>query len=300
MPIIIPEELPASKTLLGENIFVINERRAKTQDIRPLKICILNLMPDKVATETQILRKLSNTIIQIEITLLATKSYRPKNTSRHHLASFYKYFSDIKGSKFDAMIITGAPVEHLEFSQVDYWQEITEILNWCESNVFSSLFICWASQAALYHYYGIGKVPLQNKLFGVFSHLKEDENNRLFQGMRSGFFVPHSRNTQSVEKEIRRHAGLKVLASLPFGGVHLVADTSGRRLFMAGHPEYDEDTLKKEYLRDLGKSNVALPQNYFEGDNPANPIINTWQSDASLFYLNWLNYYVYQETAYEW
>ncbi|MGX6978036.1 homoserine O-succinyltransferase [Vagococcus elongatus] len=298
MPIIVPEDLPAAGILQDENIIIMKELRAKTQDIRPLKICILNLMPDKITTETQLLRKLSNSIIQVDITLLTTETYQAKNTDKRHLKNFYQLFSDIRHNKYDAMIITGAPIEHLAFEEVDYWQELTTIFDWCQTNVFTTLFICWASQAALYYYYGIDKKPLKNKLFGVFEHQKKEAHHRLFQGMGDTFWVPHSRNSASDNEAILNHPDLRVLATSPEAGNHLLSSKNDKFVFMAGHPEYDADTLEKEYLRDLLLDNVDLPKNYYQNNQKDQPILNRWVSDASLFYLNWLNYSVYQETDY--
>ncbi|WRS27939.1 homoserine O-succinyltransferase [Oscillospiraceae bacterium MB08-C2-2] len=299
MPVIIPEKLPATQALIDSNIFVMNEGRAHSQDIRPLRICILNLMPDKITTETQLLRKLSNSIIQVQITLLTMKSHTSKNTSAGHLKSFYQYFEEIKEQNFDGIIITGAPLEHLPFETVDYWKELAEILDWCKTHAFSSLFICWAAQAALYHYYGIEKNDMPEKLLGVFPHCKEDPKNKLFLGMNDTFFAPHSRYTQSDAQAIRNNPQLTVLASSEQAGIHLVASRDGRRLFMSGHPEYDRGTLLKEYQRDQHLENAPFPQNYFQDNDPTKEIIALWESDASLFYLNWLNYSVYQETEYE-
>lgn len=277
----------------------MNEGRAKTQDIRPLRIAILNLMPDKITTETQILRKIGNTIVQIDITLLAIENHISKNTSQTHLDTFYRYFSDVKGEYFDGIIITGAPIEHLSFQDVSYWNELKEIFDWTKTNVFASLFICWGSQAAMKHFYGIEKSAFDKKLFGVFPHIKECENDPLFLGMDDVFYVPHSRNTESIPEEIRTNPNLEVLASSPQAGIHLAATKDRRQLFMTGHPEYDTDTLLKEYQRDIQNHSVEIPANYFIGDNPANGIDTRWKSHASLFYQNWINHYVYQVTEYE-
>ncbi|XKM13681.1 homoserine O-succinyltransferase [Orbaceae bacterium ac157xtp] len=298
MPVIIPETLPASQFLKDEGIFVINEQRAKTQDIRPLKIAILNLMPNKIVTETQLIRKLSNSIVQVEITLVAIKDHQVKNTAQSHLDSFYDYFDDIKTNYYDAMIFTGAPIEHLEFTKVSYWEEFINILDWAKTHVFSSLFICWASQAALWHFYGIDKYTFAKKLFGVFPHKAEVSNEQLFLGMDNPFYAPHSRHTTSDEAAIRSHPELTVLASSNEGGIYAVKNTNQRQLFISGHAEYDENTLFTEYLRDADSEQVTLPKNYFINDNPEHGIETKWKSDASLFFQNWLNYYVYQTTDY--
>lgn len=299
MPVIIPKELPATQKLIDQNIFVMNEGRAHTQDIRPLKICILNLMPDKITTETQLLQKLSNSIIHIDVTLLTMESHKSKNTPEEHLVSFYKHFSDIKDQKFDAIVVTGAPIEHLEFQQVTYWNEITEILDWCETNVFCSLFICWATQAATYHYFDMPKKLYPDKLSGVFPHIKEEKTNPLLLGMDDIFYVPHSRFAYNDDKDIRANKNLKVIASSKEAGIHLFSTLDNRKIFMTGHPEYDTETLYNEYKRDLRSDKLVIPKNYFMDDDPSKPIITRWKSSASLFYLNWLNYFVYQETDYD-
>lgn len=299
MPVIIPESLPAAKVLKDNGVFVMTEKRAQTQDIRPLKICILNLMPDKITTETQLLGKLSNGIIQIEITLLAIKGHISKNTAQTHLDAFYSYFGDVKDQYFDGMIVTGAPVEMLDFESVTYWEELKEILDWSKKHVFSSLFICWASQVALYHFYGIEKHKFGKKLSGVYPHTAEEKNSKLLIGMDEVFYVPQSRNTESDAKAIRVHPDLKVVASSKVSGLHLVATHDERQLFMTGHPEYDKDTLLKEYLRDIDEPYVSVPENYFVDNDPEKGVQTLWQSHASIFYQNWLNYFVYQETWFD-
>lgn len=300
MPVIIPETLPATQCLTDEGIFVMNKQRANTQDIRPLKIAILNLMPNKIATETQLLRKLSNSIVQVEITLVAIEHHQTKNTAQSHLNAFYRHFNEIKHQFFDGLIITGAPVEHLDFEAIDYWQELQTILDWSKNHVFCSLFICWASQAALYHFYGINKEPFANKLSGVYPHKKSVTHDALFFGMDDVFYVPQSRNTASTETAIRNHNKLVVLAESDQAGIHLVATHNRRQVFMSGHPEYDDETLLNEFLRDsAANKNVPLPQNYFHNNDPSQGIETRWKSHAALFYQNWLNYYVYQATNYE-
>lgn len=296
MPVIIPEALPASAILKEHGVFVMNEIRAQTQDIRPLKICILNLMPDKVTTETQLLSKLSNGIIQIEITLLAIKNHTSKNTAQTHLDNFYSYFDEIKDQYFDGLIITGAPVEMLEFEEITYWDELQKILDWSKTHVYSSLFICWASQVALYHFFGIKKQLFPKKLFGVYSHQAEEKNSQLLIGMDQIFYVPQSRNTQSDPVAIRNHPQLKVIASAEQAGIHLVSSRDERQVFMTGHPEYDKDALLKEYLRDINEPYVSVPENYFVDNDPSKEVQTLWQSHGSLFYQNWLNYFVYQKT----
>lgn len=296
MPVVIPEQLPANQILRDHGVFVMNTGRAQTQDIRPLKVCILNLMPDKITTETQLLGMLSNSIIQVEITLITMKSHVSKNTSQNHLDTFYNYFEDIKDQFFDAIIITGAPIEHIEFEDVDYWQELKEIFEWTKTNVFSSLFICWASQSALYYFYGIEKEYFPKKLFGVYLHTKEAPKNPLFLGIDDEFYVPQSRNTRSNEAKIRQNPSLQVLSSSKEAGINLVTSVDRRQLFISGHPEYSTDTLLREYLRDIDKANVDIPKNYFKNNDPHGEIVTNWKSHGNMFYNNWLNYYVYQET----
>lgn len=296
MPVIIPEALPATNILKESGVFVMTKRRAQTQDIRPLKICILNLMPDKITTETQLLSKLSNGIIQIEITLLAIKNHTSKNTAQTHLDTFYSHFENIKDQYFDGLIVTGAPVEMLGFEEITYWQELQEILTWSKTNVFCSLFICWASQVALYHFYGITKHCFQNKLFGVYPHQAEEKNSQLLIGMDSIFYVPQARNTESDPIAIRKNPHLKVIASSKQAGIHITSSLDERQVFMSGHPEYDKDSILKEYLRDINEPFNKIPENYFQDDDPAKEIQTLWQSHGSLFYQNWLNYFVYQKT----
>ncbi len=300
MPIKIPNDLPATKVLTEENIFVMTETRAMTQDIRPLKILLLNLMPTKIDTETQISRLLSNSALQVELTLIMTKTHQSKNTSKDHLFAFYKYFEDVKDMKFDGMIITGAPVEHLEFEEVEYWQELCEIMEWSKSNVHSTFHICWGAQAGLYYHFGIPKVALDKKLFGVFPHTADYKRSTLFRGFDDVFYVPHSRHSTVRREDVEKVSQLKILASSPKAGVYAVSSRHGRQIFITGHSEYDRDTLKKEYLRDknLGKP-IDIPDNYFPNDDDTKDPIVTWRSSAALLFANWLNYFVYQATPYD-
>ncbi len=299
MPIKIPNELPAAQTLAEENIFVMSELRASTQDIRPLQILLLNLMPTKVVTETQFSRLLGNTPLQVELTLMHTKSHQSKNTSEEHLLAFYCTFDDIKDRNFDGMIITGAPVEHLAFEEVEYWKELCEIMEWSVTHVHSTFHICWGAQAGLYYHYGIDKQQLDRKLFGVFPHIADYKKSMLFRGFDDVFMVPHSRHTTVDRKDIESVKGLKILASSPEAGVFAVATRKGRQIFITGHPEYDADTLKKEYVRDVeaGKP-IDIPKNYFPDNDPAKTPPAMWRSSANLLYSNWLNYFVYQTTPF--
>ncbi|MBQ9545136.1 MAG: homoserine O-succinyltransferase [Clostridia bacterium] len=300
MPIKIPNALPATKILQDENIFVMTEDRATSQDIRPLRIALLNLMPTKIDTETQLSRLLGNTPLQIDLTLLHTSSRVSKNTPGEHLLSFYKVWDDVKEEKFDGMIITGAPVEHLEFEEVDYWDELCAIMEWSKTNVHSTFHICWGAQAGLYYHFGIKKYPLEKKLFGVFPHKADYKRSILLRGFDDVFFVPHSRHTAVRREDIEAQPKLKILASSEEAGVYCVSTKNGRQIFVTGHSEYDADTLKKEYLRDvsLGKP-IDVPKNYFVDDDPEKEIIVNWRSHANLIYSNWLNYYVYQTTPYD-
>jgi homoserine O-succinyltransferase/O-acetyltransferase len=300
MPVNIPKDLPARKLLEDENIFVMTEKRARQQDIRPLHIAILNLMPTKITTETQLLRLLGNTSLQVEITLLHMDSHESKNTSPEHLAAFYSTFDKIQHEKFDGLIITGAPVENLEFEQVDYWKELTAILDWSTHNVFSTLHVCWGAQAGLYHHYGVPKYALPAKQFGVYDHVILDRHERIVRGFDEIFPAPHSRHTANRRADIVKAPGLRLIAESPEAGVFLIVSDDGRRLFVTGHPEYDRGTLQAEYERDVKKGlPIGVPRNYFPGDDPrAEPRV-TWKSHAHLLYANWLNYYVYQETPYD-
>ena len=300
MPIKIPNLLPATQTLHEENIFVITENRAITQDIRPLRIVMLNLMPQKITTETQIARLIGNTPLQVELELLQTATHKSTHTSEEHMLSFYKVFDDIKDQKFDGMIITGAPVENVEFEEVDYWPELCEIMEWSKTHVTSTLHICWGAQAGLYYHYGVPKVPLPEKMFGVFEHKLDYKRSILFRGFDDTFMVPHSRHTGNRREDIESVEGLRVLASSDEAGVFVVSTDRGRQIFVTGHSEYDGDTLKKEYLRDKGKGlDIAVPKNYFPNDDPQKEPIVRWRSCANLFYSNWLNYFVYQTTPYD-
>lgn len=300
MPIKIPDTLPAYGVLESENIFVMSEKRAATQDIRPLKIVILNLMPTKITTETQLMRLLSNSPLQIEITLLKTSSHESKNTSKEHLSAFYHTFSEIKQQKFDGMVITGAPVEDMDFERVDYWEELCEIMEWSKNNVYSCFHICWGAQAALYYHYGIKKHPLDQKLFGVFRHKVLIPSHPLLRGFNEYFYAPHSRHSTVLTEDIEACPALDILAHSEKTGVYIAASHDMRRIFVTGHSEYDFDTLKNEYLRDKAKSyEIALPENYFPDNNPDNEPVNFWRSHAHLLYSNWLNYFVYQRTPFE-
>lgn len=300
MPIKIPNELPATKVLNNENIFVITETRALTQDIRPLRIAILNLMPTKIVTETQLARVLGNTPLQVEVELLHTKSHISKNTSEEHLLSFYKTFDQIKHMKFDGMVITGAPVENLPFEEVDYWQELTEIMEWSKTNVTSTFHICWGAQAALYYHYGVPKYPLDKKLFGVFKHKVDHKTSILFRGFDDEFFVPHSRHTTIKREDIEKVPELKILSTSDDAGVYVVSTAQGRQIFVTGHSEYDADTLYKEYKRDVDAGlPIEVPKNYFPDDDPTKTPVMNWRGHANLLYSNWLNYFVYQTTPYD-
>ncbi len=299
MPIRIPDSLPAREALDAENIFTMTEYRAFHQDIRPLKVLILNLMPTKIVTETQLLRKLSNTPLQIQVELLQTASYVGHYTDVSHLESFYTTFEQIKDNKYDGLIITGAPVENLEFEEVDYWPELCEIMAWSKTHVHCTLHICWGAQAGLFYHYGIPKRPLDKKLFGVFPHQVLKPNAPLFRGFDDVFYAPHSRYTEVWEADILR-AGLEVLARSEEAGVFLAKTEDSRQFFVTGHPEYDPDTLAKEYQRDRDKGlDIAVPAHYFPGDDPTKEPIVRWRSAAQLLYTNWLNYYVYQTTPYD-
>ncbi len=299
MPIKIPNDLPAVKTLYEENIFVMTETRAITQDIRPLKLLILNLMPLKIDTETQLSRLLGNSPLQVEIELICTKSHNSKNVSPGHLQAFYKHFDDVKANKYDGMIITGAPVEQLPFESVDYWDELCEIMEWSKHAVHSTFHICWGAQAALYYHYGIKKHSLDKKLFGVFKHRVERKSSMLFRGFDDLFNIPHSRYTTVLREDIEAVPELRLLAYSDKAGVFAVSTDNGRQIFITGHPEYDSDTLKKEYIRDREAGlDTAEPENYFEEGNIDDPP-STWRSHANLLYSNWLNYYVYQTTPYD-
>jgi homoserine O-succinyltransferase/O-acetyltransferase len=300
MPVKIPESLPARGILEAENVFLMEERRALRQDIRPLRIAILNLMPTKVATETQLLRLLGNTPLQLEVTLLHTASHTSKNTAAEHLLEHYVSFEEVRNQSFDGLIVTGAPVETLPFDAVDYWQELAQLLDWAQTNVFSCLFICWGAQAALHHYYGIPKYELPEKMFGVFPHRLLTRHERIVQGFDDVFFAPHSRHTETRREDILADPRLMLLAESDEAGVYMVQSTDLRRVFVTGHSEYDPCTLQGEYTRDLGKGlPIGVPRNYFPGDDPTREPQVRWRSHANLLFANWLNYFVYQETPYE-
>jgi len=300
MPIKIPDQLPSKDILEGENIFTMSEHTALHQDIRPLRLLILNLMPTKIVTETQLLRKLSNTPLQIEVEFLQTISYKSKNVDHEHLASFYTSFNDIRDQRFDGMIITGAPVENLEFEDVDYWDELCDIMEWTSSNVHSTLHICWGAQAGLFYHYGIQKYPLGPKLSGVFSHTVIKPQSPFFRGFDDIFHMPHSRYTCVLECDILSVPELELLSVSEDAGVFAVKSTDNRRVFLTGHPEYDADTLALEYFRDMEKGlPVGVPKNYFPNDDPTATPTVYWRAHAQLMYSNWLNYYVYQSTPYD-
>ncbi len=300
MPVTIPSSLPARGVLEAENVFLMDEQRALQQDIRPLRIAILNLMPTKVATETQLLRLLGNTPLQVEVTLLHMASHEAKNTAAEHLLEHYVSFAEVRHQSFDGLIVTGAPVETLPFEAVDYWEELTELLDWARTNVFSSLFICWGAQAALYRYHGIPKHPLAEKLFGVFPHRLNVRHERIVQGFDDVFFAPHSRHTETRGADVLASPGLVLLAESDEAGVYLIQSTDRRQVFVTGHSEYDPGTLQGEYARDLGKGlPIGVPRNYFPGDDPSREPLVRWRGHANLLFSNWLNYFVYQETPYE-
>ena len=300
MPIKIPSNLPAASVLQQENIFVINEQRAQSQDIRPLRILILNLMPTKIVTETQLARLLGNTPLQIEMELLAVTGRVPKHTAKEHMLAFYKSFNDIKDEFFDGMIITGAPVEHMPFEEVEYWEELCQILEWTKTHVYSTFHICWAAQAALYYHYGINKVALDEKLFGVFPHQVVHKGSILFRGFDDEFMAPHSRHTTITRDAIEQVPGLKILAESEKAGVYAVSTNGGRQIFITGHSEYDADTLEKEYKRDKEAGlPIHVPENYYPNDDDTRSPNCSWRSGANLLYSNWLNYFVYQSTPFD-
>lgn len=300
MPIKIPNELPAVQTLHRENIFVMTQTRAKNQNIRPLKILLLNLMPKKIETETQFARVLGNTPLQVELDLLHTRSYHSKNTSQEHLLAFYNTFDDIKDNKYDGMIITGAPVEMMDFEEVEYWDELCEIMEWSKTHVTSTFHICWGAQAGLYYHYGIKKHLLDKKCFGVFPHKVEYKNSILFRGFDDTFMVPQSRHTTIDRKEVEAVDDLKILASSDETGIYAIMTKKGKQIFITGHSEYDANTLLEEYKRDKEKGmDIQVPVNYFPDDDPTKPPIVSWRAHAHLLYSNWLNYFVYQTTPYD-
>lgn len=300
MPVNIPDNLPAADVLRNENIFVMHETEAKHQDIRPLRVIILNIMPLKQTTETHILRLLSNTPIQIEIELLHPKTHVPKNTPIEHLKSFYKTFDEIKNKKYDGMIITGAPVEHIAFEDVYYWEELKDIMNWSENNVTSTLFICWAAQAGLYHFFDIQKYMLPKKMFGVFYHQIHNRQIPIVRGFDDTFLAPHSRHTEIRREDIEKIDEIEIVSESEVAGVYIVIKKDGSQVFVTGHSEYDPLTLKQEYERDVQKGrDIEIPRNYFPDDDPKRFPLVKWRSHANLLFTNWLNYYVYQRTPYE-
>lgn len=300
MPIQIPNDLPATGILQNENIFVMSETRAVTQDIRPLEIVLLNLMPTKIVTETQLSRLLGNTPLQVRLELMHTTSHKSKNVSQEHLLTFYKSFEELKDRKFDGMVITGAPVENMAFEDVDYWDELCQIMEWSKTNVHSTFHICWGAQAGLYYHYGIQKKPLDEKMFGVFKHTKDYRRSILLRGFDDEFWVPHSRHTTVLREDIEKVPGLRIVASSEDAGVYAVMNKEGRQIFITGHSEYDADTLQREYLRDknLGLP-IHVPVNYFPNDDDTQEPVVRWRSHANLLFSNWLNYFVYQTTPYD-
>ncbi|ASS90981.1 MAG: homoserine O-succinyltransferase [Bacillaceae bacterium] len=301
MPINIPANLPAKEILEKENIFVMDEKRAYTQDIRPLNIAILNLMPEKEKTETQLLRLLGNSPLQVNITFLRPKTHTPKTTAKQHLEQFYTTFDQVKHRKFDGLIVTGAPVEKMPFNAVNYWEELTNIFEWTKENVTSTLHICWGAQAGLFYHYGIDKYMLPKKCFGVFEHKISDPSVKLLRGFDEIYYVPHSRHTDIDVEEVKKQKDLEILSYSDEAGVCLISSKDGRFIFLTGHPEYDATTLRDEYERDLARGlDIEIPKNYFPNDDPTKSPYNRWRSHANLLFVNWLNYYVYQETPYIW
>ncbi|MCL2294327.1 MAG: homoserine O-succinyltransferase [Spirochaetes bacterium] len=299
MPINIPNNLPARKTLEEENIFTITEKKAIQQDIRPMRVGILNLMPTKITTETQLLRLLSNTPLQVEAVLLQAETHDSKNTSSEHLKEFYKTFKDVKNEKFDGMIITGAPVEQLDFKSVDYWNELEEIMEWIKYNVFSTLYICWAAQAALYYHHKIPKYPIGKKISGVYYHKVNVKHTKLLRGYDDYFYAPHSRYTEIRKEDIEKIDDLKILAESEDAGIYIVSSKDERHIFITGHAEYDADTLKLEYERDITKGiEIEIPKNYFPDNDVTKTPVVKWRSHANLLFSNWINYYVYQKTPF--
>ena len=300
MPIKIPDSLPATKTLIEENIFVMTEKRAMTQDIRPLDILLLNLMPTKITTETQFARLLGNTPLQVKLEFLQTSTHKSKNTSADHLLAFYKTFDEIRDRKFDGMIITGAPVEKMDFEEVDYWEELCEIMEWSKTHVTSTFHICWGAQAGLYYHFGINKKPLDEKMFGVFEHTVDYKNSILFRGFDDIFYVPHSRHTTVDLEEVKAEPRLKVLSTSAEAGLYCAITEGGRQVFVTGHSEYDPRTLEAEYLRDKNAGlPIKVPVNYYPNDDDTQPPRVTWGASANLLFSNWLNYFVYQSTPYD-
>ena len=300
MPIQIPNDLPAAETLKNENIFVMNQTRAETQHIRPLEIVLLNLMPTKIVTETQLSRVLGNTPLQVHLELMMISSHKSKNTPEEHLLSFYKTFDELKDRKFDGMVITGAPVENLPFEEVDYWDELVRIMQWSKTHVHSTFHICWAAQAGLYYHYGIQKHSLPEKLFGVYRHHADYKRAILLRGFDDEFWAPHSRHTTIDRADVEAVPGLKILASSEEAGVYIIMNKEGRQIFVMGHSEYDPDTLEREYLRDKSQGlPIHVPVNYYPNDDDTKPPMVRWRGHGNLLYSNWLNYFVYQTTPYD-
>jgi len=300
VPIQIPNDLPAASTLLQENIFVMNQNRAMSQRIRPLEIVVLNLMPTKIATETQLSRLLGNTPLQVHLELMHTTSHTSKNTSQEHLLTFYKSFDELKHRKFDGMVITGAPVENMEFEEVDYWPELCEIMEWSKTHVHSTFHICWGAQAGLYYHYGIPKYKMDKKLFGVYPHTADYKRSILLRGFDDIFWVPHSRHTTIHREDIEKVSGLKIIASSKEAGVYALMNKEGRQIFVTGHSEYDPETLQNEYLRDKGQGlPIDVPENYYPNDDDTQPPLVRWRGHGNLLFSNWLNYFVYQTTPYD-
>ena len=300
MPIKIPNDLPAAGILQQENIFVMTETRAVTQQIRPLEIVLLNLMPTKIATETQLSRLLGNTPLQVHLELMHTSTHKSKNVSQEHLLTFYKTFDELKDRKFDGMVITGAPVENMEFEEVDYWPELCRIMEWSKTNVHSTFHICWGAQAGLYYHHGIQKHPIPEKMFGVFQHHADYKRSILLRGFDDEFWAPHSRHTTVLREDIEKVPELRILASSPKAGIYAVSTKEGRQIFVTGHSEYDPDTLQREYLRDKNQGlPIHVPENYFPNDDDTQPPLVRWRGHAHLLFSNWLNYFVYQTTPYD-
>lgn len=300
MPLIIPNKLPAADVLQTENIFTMDRARAMTQDIRPLKIVIVNLMPTKIATETQLARVLANSPLQVEMTLVQMDSHEATHISQEHMDAFYKTLDEIKHEYFDGMILTGAPVEQMPFEEVDYWPELCDIFEWCKTHVYSNMFICWGAQAALYYFHGVNKHLLDQKVFGVFEHNVIRPHNPLVRGFDSVFYAPHSRHTEVRSEEILQKQELRILAESEEVGPHIISTENGRQIFILGHQEYDKETLQNEYLRDINRGlDIKVPANYFKDDDPEKDILFRWRAHANLLFSNWLNYYVYQTTPYD-
>ncbi len=300
MPVKIPDNLPAIELLKRENIFVMSSLRANEQDIRPLRLLVLNLMPLKISTETDFIRLLSNNPLQVEMEFLRLETHVSKNTPQEHLEMFYKNFDEVSEQFYDGLIVTGAPVEMLPFEEVNYWNELVKIFDWARTHVTSSLYICWASQAALYHFYGVEKVPLENKLFGVFQHAASDKKHPLFRGFDDEFYIPHSRHTTIERDDVLSKAGLRILSESPEAGIAILSSRGGREFYLTGHSEYNPYTLHEEYVRDVEKgADIKLPHNYYRNNDPSQEPVVRWTSHANLLFNNWLNYYVYQETPFD-